>query len=224
MLVKVCGITTRENFEELVAASRSLSRGIDWYGLIFIARSSRRVADSEAALIAKFARDKGLLLAGVFENSSPEYVLDTIRTYNLAAVQLHGDEDARFMTRIKAETDAPIIKAYNINSLPEDIPYELIDYLLLDAPHKIIDGVMVRGGTGVSYDWREILELNLRGRVIMSGGIGPHNIEALLDFRSDFEFAGVDFNSKLESSVGIKDPEKVENILQVISCHKSDLQ
>lgn len=223
MLLKVCGITTRENLEEVVAA-QDVGLRVDWYGLIFIARSSRRVGDAQAESLAKFARTRALQLVGVFEDSSVEYVIDIMQRYQLAAVQLHGDEDANFMRRLKKHSDVPIIKAYNINSLPEDIPYELIDYLLLDAPHKIIDGVMVRGGTGVSYDWREILELNLRGRVIMSGGIGPHNIEALLDFRSDFQFAGIDFNSKLESSVGIKDPEKVENILQVISCHKSDLQ
>lgn len=172
MLVKICGITTLHNLQELVVTSDSVQHKVDWYGLIFIARSSRCVCETEAALIAKYATARSLQLVGVFENSSPAYVLDTISKYNLAAVQLHGDEDATFMKRIKGESDAPIIKAYNINSLPDDIPYEFIDYLLLDAPKKVVDGVMVRGGTGVSYDWREILDLQLRGRVIMSGGLG----------------------------------------------------
>ena len=61
-----------------------------------------------------------------------------------------------------------------------------------------------RGGTGRTFDWT--LAAQLPGRIVLAGGLGPDNVaDAIRAVRP----WGVDACSRLESSPGRKDAEKV---------------
>src|SRR4029450_6210470 len=93
--VKVCGLTRQED----LAAARA--EGASYGGLIFLAGSPRKLTDVQARNLAEGARDIGLPIVGVFRDAPVEMVIDAVRAYGLAAVQLHGREDPAYAMQVK---------------------------------------------------------------------------------------------------------------------------
>ena len=60
-----------------------------------------------------------------------------------------------------------------------------------------------QGGTGKTFDWSLIPE-NLKYKIILAGGISPNNVEQAIAQGC----LGLDLNSGVESSAGVKDQEK----------------
>src|SRR5436190_857504 len=79
------------------------------------------------------------------------------------------------------------------------------DALLIDAavPGKL-------GGTGTPIPWLELGEsldaMSAGYRIVLAGGLTPENVAEAIDYVSP---AVVDVSSGVESSTGIKDPQKV---------------
>lgn len=67
------------------------------------------------------------------------------------------------------------------------------------------------GGSGRAFDWR-ILGKRAPGRAFIAGGLRPENIERLLPYRP----WGVDISSGIESSPGVKDPERLERFFDLV--------
>src|SRR5690606_17373656 len=71
------------------------------------------------------------------------------------------------------------------------------------------------GGTGVTGDWSEFLQLKRRYpqvEWILAGGVSPDNLEeALASADPDW----VDVNSGVEASPGVKDPERLRQLAEV---------
>jgi phosphoribosylanthranilate isomerase len=64
-------------------------------------------------------------------------------------------------------------------------------------------------GSGMTLDWPSLAGLRFPHPWMLSGGLGPDNVEeALAACRPD----GLDMNSRLESSPGIKSPELLEKV------------
>jgi phosphoribosylanthranilate isomerase len=81
--------------------------------------------------------------------------------------------------------------------------------LLLDAhdPAK-------RGGTGHVIDWDRAAAIARARDVILAGGLGPENVaDAVARVRP----AGIDVSSGVESSPGIKDPEKLRALFDALA-------
>jgi phosphoribosylanthranilate isomerase len=77
------------------------------------------------------------------------------------------------------------------------------EWCLLDPHHE-----GMAGGTGTTLDWDMAARFvkEFKGKVILAGGLGPENVrEAVLRVRP----FGVDASSRLESSPGMKDADKV---------------
>ena len=64
-----------------------------------------------------------------------------------------------------------------------------------------------QGGTGKTFNWSLIPE-NLKHKIILAGGISPDNIEQ--------GCLGVDLNSGVETTAGVKDSEKVRSVFKTI--------
>ncbi|HYW75031.1 MAG TPA: bifunctional indole-3-glycerol-phosphate synthase TrpC/phosphoribosylanthranilate isomerase TrpF, partial [Gammaproteobacteria bacterium] len=90
--VKVCGLTRPE---DAVAAWRA---GASFGGLIFAPDSRRRIDDETARRVRSAAP---LEWVGVFRDQPVEMVADSARDLALAAVQLHGTEDAAYTRRLR---------------------------------------------------------------------------------------------------------------------------
>jgi phosphoribosylanthranilate isomerase len=191
--LKVCGITS---FEDAEAA---LECGADYLGFNFYPQSPRYISPEQVReIIDMLALSDGRVqTVGVFVNESrPDLVINIMAASGVGLAQLHGDEDAAYCASIGGER---VIKALRVSDSfnPEAVLEYKVSAVLLDAYHPSL-----YGGTGQEFDWSLAREAARLARIILAGGLGPHNIAEAIRTVSPF---GVDVNSGVESSPGRKD-------------------
>lgn len=185
MIVKICGITNREDAKAAVAAGASA------LGFNFFAGSPRCVTPEHAAAIGD---GLPVLKVGVFVDESD--MAGIAARAGLDVLQLHGSE-----TAAQAPPGFRVWKAFRIT--PSWDPAVLSGYhveaFLLDGPAP---------GTGEAFDWTRAVGIR---NVILAGGLGPDNVgEAVRRLRP----WGVDACSRLESAPGVKDHGKMRRFVQ----------
>lgn len=199
-LVKICGITRIED------AVRAVELGVDWIGLNFVPASPRRVDRAQARAIARaVAGEVGL--AGVFADAPLAQVEDLLAEVGLDLAQLHGDEPAGDLESLAAR--GRLLRVFR--GVPEQSAVDAspaATIFLVDAAH-----VLLRGGTGESWDWRRVAGLRFPSPLLVAGGIRPDNVAAALAASGA---AGVDVASGVESAPGIKDPGKMESLVMEV--------
>ena len=193
--IKICGIT---NVADATAAVRA---GADALGFIFYKGSPRyaepgRVAEIVAGL------PPFVVPVGVFVNAAVDEVEDICETTGIQVAQLHGDESPGFCSKL----DRSVIKALRVRdeSWKSDAATYDVGAVLLDtfAEDRY-------GGTGLTFDWR-LVEGSLH-RVILSGGLNPHNVaEAVRRVRP----YAVDTGSGVEREPGRKDHGKIRAFVE----------
>lgn len=198
--IKICGIT------RLADANFAVSSGADAIGFIAFPKSSRyitadRVKDICANLPEAFRK------AGVFVDAD----FNTIKVYvaaGITTIQLHGNETADFAKECQVLGETwKALKPETPEQIQQYIDFPA-DKFLIDAFHKELPG-----GTGLTVD-RELAKLaveELNQPVILAGGLTPANFAEIL---SDVKPFGLDFNSGLESSPGVKDYEKISAVFE----------
>ena len=203
MLVKVCGVKTESNIRDLAELA------IDMVGLNFYPTSKRYV---DASVIPQWYDElpDAVSRVGVFVNADLDDILDLVDEYRLDMVQLHGDEDVKFTNKIARQI--PTIKAIKVSG-PDTIAtahhFEYVDYILFDKASPS------HGGSGQKFDWAHLQEYNMDIPFLLSGGIGPLdiNLHAKIDHPM---FIGVDINSKFELAPGIKDTGLIASFVKVL--------
>ncbi|MEX2116935.1 MAG: phosphoribosylanthranilate isomerase [Bacteroidota bacterium] len=196
LFVKICGIT---NFEDAQHAVRCKA---DAVGFIFYERSERYIPPDDAARIISRLPDYTSKV-GVFVDSDFRYVHEVAKKVQLSAVQLYGNEGADDL--IGYETS--VIKVFRIKP---DFDVEVMHNYVVDAFLLDTHSETQRGGTGRTFDWNIAVKAKEYGRIILSGGLDPDNIEAAVRFVQPY---GVDVSSGVESSPGKKDPNKVRDFI-----------
>ncbi|MEO6637768.1 MAG: phosphoribosylanthranilate isomerase [Ginsengibacter sp.] len=208
MKVKVCGITTIGQLQELN------KMGVDYAGMIFYEKSPRYALSklrSKAVSALKLKTEK----VGVFVNTSENDIMTQIELYELDYVQLHGSETPNFCNHIS--NHVKVIKAFRIDEQNAHIdwivkPYEeACDFYLFDK-----GSAGIYGGTGKKFDWHLIENAIIGKDFFLSGGIGPEDVDALKNFNHPY-FYGVDINSKFETEPGIKNMELVKDFVREIN-------
>ena len=189
MKVKICGITECED------GLSAVNLGADALGFIFAA-SPRQISMKEARRIIN-ALPPFVKTVGVFVNEKIEVIREHINYCGLDLVQLHGDESPEFCRELMPYT----IKAFRIKdnlSLPMYAAYQAhVRALLLDTYVKD-----KAGGTGKTFDWQLAITIQEAGiPVILSGGLGPSNIEEAIRVARPY---AVDVNSGVEERPGKK--------------------
>ena len=147
--------------------------------------------------------EEGILSVGVFVNAPPELVAELLEEGTLDLAQLHGQEDEIYMAELRRLTEKPLIQAFSIQT-GQDAEQTLesrADYLLLDQG---------RGGTGQTFDWSLLPEINRP--FFLAGGLGEENLERAI--RQVRPWA-VDLSSSLETD-GQKDPEKILRAVDLV--------
>ena len=192
--IKMCGMTRPED------AAMAAEIGADAIGLVFHPQSPRHLSCEEAASVAH-AVPRNVARVGVFVDADAESILQYVKAANLTAVQLHGDESPELVDQLAKSI--PVIKAL---SYQLDLAARLSRYgdhaILLDAAAGAI-----RGGTGFSWDWKQITFQPRPRYFILAGGLTPENVAAAV---AQLGPDAVDVSSGIESSPGIKDPAKME--------------
>jgi phosphoribosylanthranilate isomerase len=80
--------------------------------------------------------------------------------------------------------------------------------ILLDA-HDAVK----RGGTGRTIDWSLAARIARERPVILSGGLNASNV---LDAIAAVKPFGIDVSSGVESAPGIKDPDKLRSLFDIL--------
>lgn len=197
-LIKVCGMTEAENIRNVEQL------GVDMIGFIFYPKSPRHLCEMPEYLPVHAKR------VGVFVNESKEDILMYADRFALNYIQLHGNESPEYCRSLRSN-GLHLIKAFSI-SQPKDLTevsaYKgLCDYYLFDTKTPQY------GGSGNQFDW-SLLNRCYNGTTpfLLSGGINPYSAKAILEFQHP-QLAGVDINSRFETSPGIKDVERIERFL-----------
>ncbi|KAF0153259.1 MAG: phosphoribosylanthranilate isomerase [Ignavibacteria bacterium] len=197
--VKVCGITNLED------ALLCCELGADALGFIFYERSIRNINYEEAfSIISELPAF--ISKVGVFVNEQPLTINHIAQSIGLTHVQLHGDEDQFHINKV----NHPVIKAIRVKRNFNFSAFSLYSgcSILLDTfSDKVI------GGTGLTFDWNTI-PLELRGKVVLAGGISSENIEHII---TKIKPQAVDISSSLESESGKKNEKKVREFFKVLN-------
>ena len=181
MMIKVCGITRREDAQVAVDAGASA------IGFIFYPKSPRYVTPRRAA---ELGSGLPICKVGIFQEETAAFIETVVREAQLDVVQLYGGETPHIARVWRAFRMSPGGGAPAIEDDPEAI--------LLDGP-----------ANGISFDWA-----GARGaaaKVIIAGGLDASNVRDAIRLAEPW---GVDASSKLESSPGIKDHEKVRQFVE----------
>jgi phosphoribosylanthranilate isomerase len=200
--VKICGLTRPED------AVAAVELGAWALGMVMWRGSERYCAPERAAEIAHVARRRAELV-GVFVDAPLDDVARLADAASLSIVQLHGDEGPQYCDEVARRTGCAVIKAVRVrdgSSIQDLRQFRDIDYRMVDT-YK----AGVPGGTGETFDWNVLGELDKRIPLILSGGLNPENVgEAVATVRP---FA-VDVASGVECEPGVKDHALIRALIE----------
>ena len=200
--IKICGI---KNLAEAKSVLECDFNGVkvDFLGLIF-AESKRKVTPEIAKEISNLVHKFGRKSVGVFTDTSDDEILEICNFANLNAAQIYKE----ISPNLKQNLANIGVEAWQVVCVKDKIPsLKNLNYdkILFDYKGEKM------GGNGQSFEWKMLK--NLQIPFILAGGIGVENVKEALNLGA---FC-LDINSKVEDENGIKDPEKITQILKIIA-------
>jgi phosphoribosylanthranilate isomerase len=130
MMIKVCGITRREDAEAAVEAGASA------IGFVFVTRSPRYVTPERAAQLGDGLK---VLKVGIFEDETAAVLEEMVRVAKLDVVQLYGGE---------TPTGPQVWRAFRVSAGVDLKLAANADAVLLDGP-----------ANGIGFDWADAREV-----------------------------------------------------------------
>ena len=189
----------------------------DLVGFIF-ANTRRKISAAQAKQFRE-ALDAEIPAVGVFVNEDISVIASLVQDGCIDMIQLHGEEDADYIRRLREICDVPVIKAVKVQTVEQirqaaALP---VDYLLLDTYRK---GVL--GGTGEAFDWKllrvakiaagDTAEGALFGKpYFLAGGLHAGNLREAATLGS----YGLDVSSGIETD-GSKDFDKMVEVVNIV--------
>lgn len=206
MKLKVCGLTKMDQIQELI------SLNTDFLGFIFYEKSPRFVLNHLSLEEISEINHQGKV--GVFVNESIEKIAEITEKAKLNFIQLHGDEDENFIKDLRknVKKEVKLIKVFRVGetfNFQFSIFNSLVDYFLFDTDSKAF------GGTGKTFDWQILNEIEIPIPYFLSGGISLENIHQLSTINQ--QPLALDINSKFETEPGIKNLEKIKKFTQIVN-------
>jgi len=196
-LIKVCGLTRPEDLRGLQAL------GLDFSGFIFAAKSPRRITPEAAAAMPPGRNQR----VGVFVEQAADEIATVMEAAKLDFAQLHGGNEIHGEKACRAIGRERCIKVFWPAKYPsrDDFLRDLDRFADL-AEYFLFDAGTSGGGHGKSMDFSLVAGLDSPRPWLLAGGLGPHNVAEALATAPD----GLDLNSGLETSPGVKDLEKAK--------------
>jgi phosphoribosylanthranilate isomerase len=187
MMVKICGITNRED------ALAAVGAGASALGFNFYPESPRFVTAEKAA---ELGDGLGVTKVGIFVDVAEETVAAILRTAGLDVAQVYGAQSYGGLRtwrvcRVKS-TDF---------TLPSD---DSAEAFLLDG-----FSAEVYGGSGQTFPWS--IARNLERRIVLAGGLDAGNVREAIEQARPW---GVDACSRIEKSPGRKDQDKMKRFIE----------
>lgn len=189
----------------------------DFVGFIF-ANTRRKISAAQAKQFRE-ALDAEIPAVAVFVNEDISVITSLVQNGCIDMIQLHGEEDADYIRRLREICDVPVIKAVKVQMVEQirqaaALP---VDYLLLDTYRK---GVL--GGTGEAFDWELLREAKIvagdtaEGELFgkpyfLAGGLHAGNLREAAALGS----YGLDVSSGIETD-GSKDFTKMVEVMELV--------
>lgn len=194
----------------------------DFVGFIF-ANTRRKISAAQAKQFRE-TLDAEIPAVGVFVNEDISVITSLVQNGCIDMIQLHGEEDADYIRRLREICDVPVIKAVKVQMVEQirqaaALP---VDYLLLDTYRK---GVL--GGTGEAFDWELLREAKIaagdtaegdtaEGELFgkpyfLAGGLHAGNLREAAALGS----YGLDVSSGIETD-GSKDFTKMVEVMELV--------
>ena len=205
--VKICGIRRLE--DALLAAELGASA----LGFVFWPSSPRFLDPFHARPIIA-ALPPFVTTVGVFVNQPASHVAGVAQLLNLGAVQLHGDESLEPYARTAHRVIKSVAVVDGRDCLPAVRAVPARATVLLDA-----HDTAKRGGTGRTIDWKQAAAAARIRTVILSGGLNADNVRDAVDEVRPY---AVDLSSGVESSPGVKDPERLRALFAALGRHEAN--
>jgi phosphoribosylanthranilate isomerase len=209
MRIKVCSMTRMEQVQALD------DLGVEFAGFMFYPKSPRFIGNllrPEEVRKARWRINK----VGVFVNASYEEVMRAVDAYGLHMVQLHGDETPKFCERVSDQLET--IKAFRVGP-DENIEWKVRNYNGSCDLFLFDTAGFQYGGTGRKFDWDLLTGIQITKPFILSGGIGPDDVENIRRFTqapTASNLFAVDVNSKFETLPGNKNLELLTPFIEAV--------
>lgn len=195
--IKICGITNIEDARDAVEC------GADAIGFVFHKRSPRAVKPETVRMIIELL-PPFISTVGVFVDENRSVIEEIMKVTSLDLIQLHGSEppDACHLSR-------KVVKAIRVNDISDLRPMTKyrVSAFLLDtfSPHEA-------GGTGRIFNWDIAVEAKNFGRIILAGGLTPHNVAEAIRSVQPY---GIDVSTGVEGEMkGKKDRTKLRQFIE----------
>jgi phosphoribosylanthranilate isomerase len=202
MMVKVCGITRREDAEAAVEAGASA------LGFVFVSSSPRCVAPERAA---ELGRDLLVWKVGIFVEETAASIAAVMRAARLDIAQIYGGEapaGARVWNALRVDPARGAGFSLQPGLQPRlgrglKSPFQAEACSTGEA--VLLDGL----SNGQRFDWT--LARGFAPKVIVAGGLNPANVAEAIRAARPW---GVDASSGLESAPGVKDHSKIKRFVE----------
>ena len=194
MHIKVCGLTRDQD----VLACAEL--GIDMVGFIFHPQSPRFVHPEQAAGFVRTSAKR----VGVFVRHSPKEIAACMHKAGLDLAQLHGGQDPEACRAVGTKRVLKVLwpqRYPHARAMQEDL-----DRFAPVCSAFVLDSGKQGGGHGQTIDAAWLLQLSFPRPWFLAGGLGP---DTLLDMLALLGPDGVDLNSGVEASPGVKDKKLI---------------
>lgn len=189
--IKLCGMFREEDIDYVNEALP------DYIGFIVLFPKSHRNIDLNTALRLKSRLSAKIKSVAVSVDAPVEEFAKFANSGAAEILQLHGNENAEYIARLRKLTNAPIIKAVKVAGF-EDIERAQTldaDFLLLDSGT----------GSGKTFDHSLINRSKITKPFFLAGGLTPEN---LTQTACEINPYGVDLSSGIETNK-LKDREKI---------------
>jgi phosphoribosylanthranilate isomerase len=204
--IKICGLKTPE------ALDVALESGADLVGFVFFGPSPRNLDLPTARnLSARVNARAGKVALTV--DATDETLFDIIAALKPDMLQLHGTETPDRVVAVRTRFGLPVMKALPISERADLSPIRLYadvaDRLIFDArPPR---DATRPGGLGTPFDWSLLKGVKVGIPFMLSGGLDAGNVaEAIAITKAP----GVDVSSGVESTPGVKDPDKIRAFIR----------
>jgi phosphoribosylanthranilate isomerase len=168
------------------AVAAAAEAQVDAIGFVF-APSPRQVTPGQAAQLAALA-PPGILRIAVSQHP----------------LQMKVDEICRTLKPDLFQTDVAPVKLLPVVRFGRKTPNPLPPRMVFEGPTS---------GIGELADWGRAAELARQTQLILAGGLSPDNVAEAIEAVRPF---GVDVSSGVESTPGIKDPDKIQAFVRAV--------
>ncbi len=140
-------------------------------------------------------------------------IIDLVKSLKLSAIQLHGSEDNDYITALKAqliENNCDECEVWQAHAVTENVPT-----LNTQVIHQMLDGKSP--GSGQTFDWQVLSDSEQDlSNSLLAGGLNSDNMQLALAQLTNLDLFGLDLNSGVETSPGIKSSEKLAQVFSQI--------